>query len=99
MRIAEHDTGAHADELIGEVEARLEHFFVHEDHAFTLGRRDDRDGHDIGRERGPRLILKLRHMSAEVTLDDARLLGGNDEIVAVDQTGDAKAFEPHERAA
>src|SRR5689334_24803676 len=37
----------------------LEHFLVHEDHAFALGGRHNGDGHEVSRECGPRLVLEF----------------------------------------
>ena len=42
--------------------------------AVALRGRDDRDRHDVGRERGPRLVLELRDVAAEVGTDLPRLL-------------------------
>ena len=84
MRIAEHDARAHADQLVDEEEARLEHLLVDEDHALALRRGHERDRHRVRRERRPRLILELRHVPAEIALDHHLLLGGDDEILALD---------------
>ena len=99
MRIAEHDARAHADQLVDEEQARLEHLLVDEDHARALRRGDERDRHRIGRERRPRLILELGHVSAEIALNDLLLLGRDDEVGAVDRARDAEPREAHQRRA
>ena len=52
--------------------------------SLALRCRNDGDGHGIGRECRPRLILQLRHVIAEVRLNLTALLGGNDEVIAFD---------------
>ena len=99
VRIAEHDARAHADQLVHEEEARLEHLLVDHDDALALRRRDERDGHGVGREGRPRLILELRHGAAEVAADLHLLLGGDDEVVALDAADDAEPLEAHEGGA
>ena len=101
MRIAEHDARAHADELVDEEQPRLEHLFVDENEPGALRRRDDRDRHRVGRKRRPRLVLELRHVSAEIALND-RLLSASardDEIGSVDHARDAEPREAHQRRA
>ena len=99
MGVAQHNARPHADELIREVQPRLKHLLVKEDHPLALRGGHDGDRHGVGRERGPRLILELRHMPAEIILHDARLIGRHDEIVTLDLAADPQAFETHERAA
>ena len=99
MRIAEHDARAHADQLVDEEQARLEHLLVNEHEPLALRRGDERDRHRVGRERRPRLILELRHVSAEVALNDLLLLRRNDEVRSVDDARDAEAREAHQRRA
>ena len=49
-------------------------------------------------KRRPRLIFfELGHVPSEVALDHARLIGGHDEIGAVDATGDAESRKAHQR--
>src|SRR5688500_19814578 len=38
---------------------------VEENQSVALRRGDDCDGHDVGRERRPRLVLELRHVRSE----------------------------------
>ena len=99
VRVAQHDARAHADQLVHEEQPRLEHLLVDDDHALALRRRDERDGHRIRRERGPRLILELRHRAAEVAADLHLLVRRDDEVLALDATDDAEALEAHERGA
>ncbi len=67
---------------------------MHEDEPVALRRRHDRDGHEVGGERRPRLILELRHVAAEVAPDLARLLGGDDQVGTVLAALDAQTLEP-----
>src|SRR6478609_9088016 len=90
MRIAKNDAGTHADELVDEEHSRLEHLFVHHDHAFALCCSNDSDRHDVGRERGPGLILELWNVSTEIALDLLLLLGGDNEIIALGLAFDAQ---------
>src|SRR5688500_3055318 len=96
MGVAEHDPRAHADQLVHEEHARLEHLLVHEHHAAALGRRDDGDGHHVGREGGPGLVREGRHVSAQVALDLAALLRRDDEVLPLDAAGDAQPLEAHQ---
>src|SRR5437867_3738405 len=66
------------------------------DESGALRGRHERDGHRVRRERRPWLILQLWHVSTEIALDHALLLGGNDEIRALDLARDAEARETHE---
>jgi hypothetical protein len=99
VRIAEHDPRAHADQLVDEEHARLEHLLVHHHHAVALGRGDDRDRHHVGRERRPGLVADGRHVAAEVRLHHAPLLGRDHQVRAVDAALDAEPLEAHERGA
>src|SRR6185503_8396870 len=84
-------------QLIDEEEARLEHLLVDQNEPGTLRRGDERDRHRVRRESRPRLILELRHVPAEIALNDLFLLGGHDEIRSFDLARDAEAREAHER--
>ena len=99
VRIAEHDARAHADELVDEEQSRLEHLLVDEHDALALRRRDERDRHRVGRERGPRLVLELGHVSAQVALNDHLLLGRDDEVLPIDDARHAEPREAHQRGA
>src|SRR5688572_10989436 len=95
VRVAEHDARAHPDELVDEEHPRLEHLLVHQDEALALRGGDDRDRHDVGRERRPRLVLELRHVPAEVASDFLVLIFRDDEILAVFLADDAEPLEAH----
>ena len=99
MRIAQHDPRAHAHELVDEEQARLEHLFVNENHPRALRRGHERDRHRVRRERRPRLILELRHVSAQVALNHLLLLGRNDQVRPVDDARHAEPSEAHQRRA
>jgi len=99
MRIAQHDARAHANELVDEEHPRLEHLLVHQDESVALSSGHDGDGHEVRRERGPRLILELGHVAAKVRADGATLLRGDDQIVADDGALDAETLESHARGA
>jgi alpha-L-rhamnosidase len=89
VRIAQHDAGAHADQLVDEEHARFEHLFVHQDQPIALRGRHDGDGHEIGGECRPWLVLELRHMAAEVGANLAGLLRRHDQIVSIDRACNA----------
>src|SRR4026207_586155 len=69
VRVTQHDTRPHADELVHEEEAGLEHLLEDQEHRRALGRGDDGSGHDVSRERGPGPVLQLGYMAAEVGPD------------------------------
>ena len=77
MRVAEDDPRAHRDELVDEEEPALEHLLEDEDRPARLRRDGDRDGRQVGRERGPDAALDLRDLPAEVVLDVEVLAGGD----------------------
>ena len=87
------------DELVDEEEPRLEHLLVDENEPRALRRRHERDRHRVGGERRPRLILELRHVSAEIALNHLLLLGRHDEIGPVDHARNAESREAHQRRA
>src|SRR5262249_42436035 len=64
---------------------------VEENEPGALGRRYDGDGHHVGGERRPRLILQLRYVTAEVRLDLARLVRRHDQVIAFDPATDPEA--------
>ena len=69
VRVAEHDVGAHRDELVGEDQAVLEHPLVDQHRALALGREGDGDRGQVGRERGPGAVLDLALELADVARD------------------------------
>ena len=77
MRVAEDDAGAHRDELVDEEQPALEHLLEDEHGPARLGRGDDGDRRQVGRERRPDAALDLRDLVAEV-VDDMELLPGRD---------------------
>src|SRR5688572_21208811 len=95
MWVAEDDARAHSDELVDEEHSRLEHLLVHQNEPLALRGGDDRNRHDVGRERRPRLILELRHVPAEVAPDFLVLILRDDQIVAVFLADDAEPLEAH----
>ena len=95
VRIAEYDPCAHPGEFVDEEHPRLEHLLVHQDDAFALRRGDDGDGHQVGGERRPRLVLELRHSAAEVGTDPHLLLLRHEQVIAVDRGAHAQAVEAH----
>ena len=66
VRIAEDDPCPHRDELVDEEQAALEHLLEHEHGAGCLGRGDDCDRGQVGRERRPDAALDLGDLTAEV---------------------------------
>src|SRR5437867_3970605 len=95
VRVAENNARTHSGQLVDEEHSRLKHFFVHQYEPLALGRGDNRDGHRIGRERRPRLILELRDVAAHICLDLAGLLRWNDQVWSVLLAFDAKAGKTH----
>ena len=93
MRVTEYDPRAHAHQLVDEEHARLEHLLMHEDDPLALRRGDDRDRHQVGRERGPGLILEFRDRAAEIGADAHLLLRRDEEVGAVDHGLDTEALE------
>ena len=96
MRVAQHDARAHADQLVHEEQPRLEQLLEHEQQAFALRGDDDRDRHQIRRERGPGPILQFRHVPAQVRADAALLVGVDDEPGAIEARPDAEPLERHQ---
>ena len=94
MRVAQDDLSPHTDQLVHEEHPGLEHLLVHQDQPAALGRRHDRDGHEVRRESGPRLILELRDVPAEIGLDFSRLLGRDHQIIPFYGTADSQTLEP-----
>src|SRR5260370_264435 len=68
----------HAVHLVHEDKPRLEQLLEYEQRPFALGRADDRDGHGVRRKRGPRAVLELRDVTAEIGTDAALLAGVDD---------------------
>src|SRR5438128_2519106 len=99
MRIAQHDARAHADQLVHEEESRLEQLLEHQQDPLALRRDHDRNRHQIGREGGPRAVLQLRHVPAQVGADAALLTGIHDQLGAVEARSHAQALEPQQDAA
>ncbi len=99
VRIAEHDPGAHADQLVDEEEPRLEHLLEDQHHPLALGGGHHGDRHRVGREGRPGAVLELGHVAAEVGADPAFLLGIDDQRGAVEPRPDAEALEAEQRAA
>ena len=57
------------DELVDEEQAVLEHLLEDQDRPPRLRRDRERDRREVGRERGPRPVLDLRDLAAEVVPD------------------------------
>src|SRR5882672_10398876 len=99
VRVAQHDARAHPDQLVHEEEARLEQLLEHQQDPLALRRNHDRDRHQIGGEGGPRAVLQLRHVPAQVGANAALLTGIHDQLGAVESRADAQSLEPQEDAA
>ena len=80
-------------ELVGEDHAVLEHPLVDEDRAAALGGQRDGDRGQVGRERGPRAVLDLGLVLADVALGDELLVAGHDHVGAVELGAQAQARE------
>src|SRR5688572_13184908 len=93
MRVADDDAGAHADELVHEEQAVLEHLLEEEDRPLRLGGNNNRDRREIGRERRPDAVLDLRDLPAEVVLDDEVLPRGHVHRVSSQLDPHAEALE------
>src|SRR5262252_5627568 len=99
MWIAEHDARSHADQLVHEKEARLEHLLEHKQRPFALRRHHDRDRHQVGGERRPGSVLELRDVAPEIGADAALLVLRDDQRIAVDPRPHAESVEGVERGA
>src|SRR3989441_659232 len=97
--VAQHDAGAHADQLVHEKQARLEQLFEHQQQPLALRGDDDRDRHQVRGERGPRAVLEFRHVAPEIGPDAALLVGVDDELRAVEAGPHAEPVEGHEGGA
>ena len=65
------------DELVDEEQPVLEHLLEDQDRAPRLRRDGERDRGEVGREGGPRAVLDLRDLVADVVLDHELLAGGH----------------------
>ena len=68
MWVAENDSRAHADELIGEEQAVLEHLLEHQHRPVGLCRDGESDRGEVGGKSRPRSVLDLRHVAPEIVL-------------------------------
>src|SRR6266496_5067726 len=93
MRIAQDDARPHADQLVHEEQSRLEQLLEYEQQPFALRRDDDRDGHEVRRKRGPRSVLELRDVAAEIGTDAPLLAGVDDQLVALEPRPHAEPLE------
>src|SRR5205823_6877369 len=93
VRVAEDDPRAHADELVDEEEAVLEHLLEDEDRPPRLGRDRERDRGEVGRERWPRPVLDLRYLTAEIVLDGEDLAVGDEHARLLELELHAEALE------
>ena len=80
-------------ELVDEHQAVLEHPLVHEDRALGLGGERDGDGRQVRGERGPRAVLDLARVVADIGLDDELLAARHEDVVALDLAAQAETFE------
>ena len=80
MGVAEDDLGPHPHEFVREIHPGFEHLLVDQNRALSLGRRDEGDGGQVGREGWPRSVIHLRdvaegvgvHCEFPVPVDDQR---------------------------
>jgi hypothetical protein len=93
MRIAEDDPRPHADQLVNEEEAVLEHLLEDEHRPLCLSRDGQRDRGEVGRERGPRAILDLGDLVAEIVLDPELLVRRDSHASVAELDVDAETPE------
>jgi hypothetical protein len=97
VRIAEDDRRSEPDELVGEEHARLEHLLVDQHGTVALGGGHDRDGRQVGRERRPRPVVELRHVTVGVLPDVVGLTPAHEQVLARTLALDAEPTEADER--
>ena len=83
MRIAQHDARAHADELVHEVQAALEHLLVDQHRPDGLGGDDDGRAHHVGRESRPGRIVDLGDGAAQIGHHGQRLAARHQHVFAL----------------
>src|SRR3712207_8010414 len=69
VRVAEDDARAHADQLVHEEHARLEHLLVHQHHAVALRGRHDRDRHHVRSEEHTSELQSRQYLVCRLLLE------------------------------
>src|SRR5215218_4214443 len=83
--VADDDPGPHADQLVHEHQAVLEHLLEDQHGPPGLGGDRDRDRGQVGRERRPGPVVDRRDRLAEVVLDLKDLVAGHPQAAAAVQ--------------
>ncbi len=92
VRVAHNDPRTHVDELVDPVQALLEHFLVHEDHALADRRDSDHDAHQVGGERGPGAVVDL---GDRIIRTRSHHLGGAAARIPKDSTAFSRRQAPY----
>ena len=93
MRVADHGVGAHADQAVDKVQARLEHLFEEQHIAFDLRGQRDHAAHLVGGELRPGAVADHRHRAVVVAQHAALLLLRQIDVVLVQLDLDAQGGE------